>query len=83
MWGLWLERNTRLFEDVELPVVDLCRNVLNMLYVWVSAHSPSRIMFAEFLHSCSFVSSDYVLLYTSCVFVLRPLRFLLNFITYQ
>jgi len=30
-----------------------------MLYVWVSAHSPSRIMFAEFLHSCSFVSSDY------------------------
>jgi hypothetical protein len=58
MWGLWLERNTRLFEDVELPVVDLCRNVLNMLYVWVSAHSPSCSMFAEFLHSYSFVSSD-------------------------
>jgi len=58
MWGLWRERNTRLFEDVELPVMDLYRNVLNMLYVWVSAHRPSHIMFAEFLHSCSFVSSD-------------------------
>jgi len=56
MWGIWCERNARLFEDVELLVVDLCRNVLNMLYVWVSAHSPSRIMLAEFLHSCSFVS---------------------------
>jgi hypothetical protein len=31
MWGLWHERSARLFEDVELPVVDLCRNVLNML----------------------------------------------------
>jgi hypothetical protein len=60
-----------LFEDVELLVVDLCQNVLNMLYVWVSVHSSSCIMFAEFffyisiftfmffcLHSCSFVSSD-------------------------
>jgi hypothetical protein len=47
-----------LFEDVELLVLELCRNVLNMLYVWVSAHSPSCIMFAEFLHLCSFVSYD-------------------------
>jgi hypothetical protein len=58
MWGLWREHNVRLFEDVELPIVDLCRNVLNMLYVWVSAHRPSRFMLAEFLYSCSFVSSD-------------------------
>jgi len=34
MWGLWHERNARLFEDVELLVLELCRNVLNMLYVW-------------------------------------------------
>jgi len=33
MWGLWLERNARLLEDVELLVVDLCRNVLNMFDV--------------------------------------------------
>jgi hypothetical protein len=58
MWGFCRERNARLFEDVELPSVDLCRNVLNMLYVWVSAHSSSRIILAEFLHSCSFVSFD-------------------------
>jgi hypothetical protein len=38
--------------------VELCRNVLNMLFVWVSAHSLSRFTFAEFLNSCSFVSSD-------------------------
>jgi hypothetical protein len=58
MWGLWRERNARLFEDVELPVLDLCQNVLNTLFLWVSAHSLSRLMFAEFLHLCSFVSSD-------------------------
>jgi hypothetical protein len=34
--------------------------------VRVSAHSPSRIMIAEFLHSCSFVSSDYGL---CCIFL--------------
>jgi hypothetical protein len=55
MWSLWHERNARLFEDVELLVVDLCQNVLNMLYVWVSAHSPSHVMFAEFLRSYYFV----------------------------
>jgi hypothetical protein len=59
MWGLWRERNARLFEDVKLPIVDLCRNVLNMLYVWASEHIPSRILFAKFLHSCSFISSNY------------------------
>jgi hypothetical protein len=58
MWGLWRERNARLFEDVELPVLDLCQNVLNTLFVWVSAYSQSCLMFAEFLHSCSFYSFD-------------------------
>jgi hypothetical protein len=59
MWGLWLKWNARLFEDVELLVVDLCRNVLNMLYVWLLAHNLSRVIYAEFLHSCYFVSSNY------------------------
>jgi hypothetical protein len=32
--------------------------VLNTLFVWVSTHhSPSSVTFAEFLISCSFVSS--------------------------
>jgi hypothetical protein len=79
MWGLWRERNARLFEDVDLSVVDLCRNVLNMVYVWVSAHSPCRVMFAEFLYSCYFVSSNYghfciLPVYLGCA----PLHFLLK-----
>jgi len=57
LWGLWRERNSRLFEDVEVPVGTLCRNVLHMLYLWVSAHSPGSMSFADFLLSCSFISS--------------------------
>jgi hypothetical protein len=42
----------------EMPVLELRRNVLNTLFVWVSTHhSPSSVTFAEFLISCSFVSS--------------------------
>jgi len=33
LWGMWHERNSRLFEDVEVQVGALCRNVLNMLYL--------------------------------------------------
>jgi hypothetical protein len=58
MWGLWCERNSRFFEDVEVTVGAICRNVLQMLYLWVSAHSPGRMSFADFLRSCSFISSD-------------------------
>jgi hypothetical protein len=58
LWGLWRERNSRLFEDLEVTVGVLCRNVLNMLYLWVSAHSPGRMSFTDFLLSCSFISSD-------------------------
>jgi hypothetical protein len=58
LWGLWCERNSRLFKDVEVTVGAICRNMLNMLYLWVSAHSPDRMSFADFLLSCSFISSD-------------------------
>jgi hypothetical protein len=55
--GLWRERNSRLFEDVEVSVGALCRNVLNMLYLWVSAHSLDSMLVADFLLYCSFISS--------------------------
>jgi hypothetical protein len=45
-------RNSRLFEDVEVQVGVLCRNVLNMLYLWVSAHSLGSMPYADFLLSC-------------------------------
>jgi hypothetical protein len=58
MWSLWCERNAQHFEDVEMLVLELRRNVLNTLFVWVSAHHcPSRVTFAEFLISCSSVFS--------------------------
>jgi hypothetical protein len=57
LWGLWRERNSRLFEDMEVSVGALCRNVLKMLYLWVSAHSSGSMLFADFLLSCSFLSS--------------------------
>jgi hypothetical protein len=48
VWGLWRERNSRLFEDVEVQVGALCRKVLNMLYLWVSAHSLGSMPYAIF-----------------------------------
>jgi hypothetical protein len=57
LWGLSRERNSRLFEDVEVQVGAFCRNALNMLYLWVSAHSLGSMSYADFLLSCSFQSS--------------------------
>jgi hypothetical protein len=42
---------------VEVSVGALCRKVLNMLYLWVAAHSPGSLLFADFLLSVSFISS--------------------------
>jgi hypothetical protein len=56
LWGLWRERNSRIFEDMKVSVGALCRNVLKMLYLWVSAHSSGSMLFADFLLSCSFLS---------------------------
>jgi hypothetical protein len=57
LWGLWRKRNFRLFEDMEVSVGALCRNVLKMLYLWVSAHSSGSMLFADFLLFCSFLLS--------------------------
>jgi hypothetical protein len=58
LWGLWRERNSRLFEDVEVHVGALCSNVLNMFYLWVSVHSLGSMLYADFLLSCLFRSSN-------------------------
>jgi hypothetical protein len=70
MWGLWRENNARHFEDVEMPLLELRRNMLNTLFIWVLAHhSPSRVTFAEFSISCFSVSFFLeALWYTSCVY---------------
>lgn len=72
MWGIWRERNARHFEDVEMLVLELCRNVLNMLFVWVSAHTLDHVTFVEFLISYSFILLLGALLYIFCVLGLRP-----------
>jgi hypothetical protein len=56
LWGLWHERNSRLFEDMKVSVGALCRNVLKMLYLWVSAHRSGSMLFVDFLLFCSFLS---------------------------
>jgi hypothetical protein len=58
LWGLWRERNSRLFEDVEVQAGALCRNMLNMLFFWVSANGMGSMSYADFLLSCSFRSSN-------------------------
>jgi hypothetical protein len=40
MWGIWRGRNARHFEDVEMPVLELCRNVLNICYLYGSRSYP-------------------------------------------
>jgi hypothetical protein len=56
MWGLWRERNARLFEDVELPVVYLCRNVLHICYMFGSQRIARVVL-------CSLSFYIYVLLF--------------------
>jgi hypothetical protein len=58
LWGLWRERNSRLFEDVEVQAGALCKNMLNMLFFWVSANGMGSMSYADFLLSCSFRSSN-------------------------
>jgi len=40
---------------MEVPIGALCKNVLNILYLWVSVHNPGSMSFADFLLSSLFV----------------------------
>jgi hypothetical protein len=51
LWCIWRERNARLFEDVETPMVELRKRLLNTLYSWiVPHHSLSVFTFVDFLN---------------------------------
>jgi hypothetical protein len=38
LWCIWQEQNARLFEDVEISMVELRKRLLNMLYIWIASH---------------------------------------------
>jgi hypothetical protein len=51
MWCLWWEWNVRHFEDVEKSMLELCKRLLNTLYIWISTlHSFSIFTYADFLN---------------------------------
>jgi hypothetical protein len=54
LWCIWRERNARLFEDVETPMVELRKRWLNTLFYWIAPHySSSSFTFVEFLNLIS------------------------------
>jgi hypothetical protein len=54
LWCIWRERNARLFEDVETPMVELRKRLLNNLYSWIAPHhSLSVFTFVDFLNLLS------------------------------
>ena len=57
MWSIWRERNARLFEGVEISVVELQKSMLNMLLIWIAAHDSLDFpTFADFFNLFSFSS---------------------------
>jgi hypothetical protein len=51
LWCIWRERNARLFEDVETPMVELRKRLLNTLYSWIAPYrSLSVFTFVDFLN---------------------------------
>jgi len=54
LWCIWRERNARLFEDVETPMVELRKRLLNTLYSWIAPYrSLSVFTFVDFLNLLS------------------------------
>jgi hypothetical protein len=51
-------RDARLFEDVEISVVELRKSLLNTLHAWIAAHHCLEVpTFADFMNL--FSSSSY------------------------
>jgi hypothetical protein len=57
MCCIWCERNARLFEGIEISVVELQKSMLNTLHIWIVAHDRLDFpTFADFLNLLSFSS---------------------------
>jgi hypothetical protein len=54
LWCIWRERNARLFEDVETPMLELRKRLLNTLYSWIAPHHCLSVFtFVDFLNLLS------------------------------
>jgi hypothetical protein len=50
LWCIWRERNAWLFEDVETSMVELWKQFLNTLYIWIASHYSSNVFtYVDFL----------------------------------
>jgi len=50
LWCIWRERNARLFEDVETSMVELRKQLLNTLYIWIASHHSVNVFtYVDFL----------------------------------
>jgi hypothetical protein len=68
LWCIWRERNARLFEDVETPLVELRKRLLNTLYFWIAPHhSLSIFTFVDFLIYFLFDPFRGSLVYFPCI----------------
>jgi hypothetical protein len=50
LWCIWRERNARLFEDIEISMVELQKRLLNTLYIWIASHHSLNVFtYVDFL----------------------------------
>jgi len=51
MWCIWWEWNARLFEDVEISMVEIRKHLLDTLYIWIASHHCLNVFtYVDFLN---------------------------------